>query len=112
MRESVSADHNNWGAMLFDAPSDRACFAPLDDAGNYRPYEIRDIVDRVGGGDAFGAGLIFALNQPELSDPHLALRFAVAASCLKHSISGDFNFVSKDEVLALVQGAASGRVRR
>jgi len=112
LRESVSADHNNWGAMLFDAPSDRACFAPLDGDGNYRPYEIRDIVDRVGGGDAFGAGLIFALNRPELADAHMALRFAVAASCLKHSILGDFNFVSKDEVLALVKGAASGRVRR
>jgi 2-dehydro-3-deoxygluconokinase len=112
LRESVSADHNNWGAMLFDASSDRACFAPLDEAGNYRPYEIRDIVDRVGGGDAFGAGLIFALNQPELADPQRALHFAVAASCLKHSILGDFNFVSKEEVLALVKGATSGRVRR
>ena len=112
LRESVSADHNNWGAMLFDAQADGACFAPLDVVGNYRPYEIRNIVDRVGGGDAFGAGLIFALNQPELADPHMALRFAVASSCLKHSILGDFNFVSKDEVLALVKGAASGRVRR
>lgn len=112
LRESISADHNNWGGMLFDAQNGRAVFAPLDDSGQYRPYEIRDIVDRVGGGDAFGAGLLFALNTPELSDPSLALRFAVAASCLKHSILGDFNYVSREEVEALVGGAASGRVRR
>jgi 2-dehydro-3-deoxygluconokinase len=112
LRESISADHNNWGAMLFDARADRVCFAPCDAAGKYRPYEIRDIVDRVGGGDAFGAGLIYALNDPQWSAPDLALRFAVASSCLKHSISGDFNYVSLDEVEALVHGSASGRVRR
>jgi 2-dehydro-3-deoxygluconokinase len=112
LRESLSADHNNWGAMLLDKASDRAYFAPLDEGGNYRPYEIRDIVDRVGGGDAFGAGLVYALNTPELAQPEMALRFAVASSCLKHSILGDFNFVSKDEVLALVAGSGSGRVRR
>lgn len=112
LRESISADHNNWGGMLFDAKSDRAVFAPLDESGQYQPYEIRDIVDRVGGGDAFGAGLLFALNTPELSEPHMALRFAVASSCLKHSILGDFNYVSREEVEALVGGAASGRVRR
>jgi 2-dehydro-3-deoxygluconokinase len=112
LRESLSADHNNWGALLLDAASDRVCLAPTDESGRYRPYEIRNIVDRVGAGDAFGAGLLFALGTPELAEQAAALRFAVAASCLKHSILGDFNYVSKAEVLALVGGAASGRVRR
>ncbi len=112
LRQSVSADHNNWGAILYDAQSDRVLLAPLDEHGEYTPYEIRDIVDRVGGGDAFAAGLIYALSNSDLSEPGRALHFAVAASCLKHSILGDFNLVSKDEVLALVGGQASGRVKR
>lgn len=112
LRESISADHNNWGGMLFDAPANRVCFAPLDAAGNYKPYEIRDIVDRVGGGDSFAAGLMFALNTPDHADPQRALHFGVAASCLKHSILGDFNFTSRDEVEALLGGAGAGRVRR
>ena len=111
LRESLSASHNNWGAMLYDAASGQAFFAPLRD-GNYTPYEIRNIVDRVGGGDSFGAGLVFALNTPELSAPELAIRFAVAASCLAHSIEGDFNFSSRAEVEALMGGNASGRVVR
>jgi len=112
LRESLSATHNNWGAMLYEASSGEAFFAPLDGEGNYRPYEIRNIVDRVGGGDAFAGGLIFALTTPELSDPQTALRFAVAASCLKHSIKGDFNYSTRAEVEALMGGAASGRVVR
>lgn len=112
LRESISATHNNWGAMLFDRGADRAFFAPLTADGRYRPYEIRDIVDRVGGGDSFGAGLIHALNSEEFTSPDLAIRFAVAASCLKHSIKGDFNYVTLDEVKALVGGQASGRVKR
>lgn len=112
LRESVSASHNNWGAMLFDRAADRAFFAPLDAAGAYRPYEIRDIVDRVGGGDSFGAGLIHALNSKDYSALDKAIAFAVAASCLKHSIKGDFNYVTLDEVKSLVGGQASGRVQR
>lgn len=128
LRESLSADHNNWGALLYDAPSGQTVFSPRDSAGQYAPYEIRDIVDRVGGGDSFAAGLLFALNQVTRSasetplptrsaseDPlHLqrSLDFAVAASCLKHSVQGDFNYVTKDEVLALMSGNASGRVQR
>ncbi|MEM6766957.1 MAG: sugar kinase [Bacteroidota bacterium] len=111
LRESISASHNNWGAMLYDVQTDQAHFAPELD-GEYSPYEIRDIVDRVGGGDSFGAGLIFALNTAELSAPEDALRFAVAASCLKHSINGDFNFNSRSEVERLMGGNASGRVIR
>ncbi len=112
LRESISASHNNWGAMLFDKKTDRACFAPLDAEGRYAPYEIRDIVDRVGGGDSFAAGLIHALNSDDFAAPELAIRFAVAASCLKHTIQGDFNYVTRQEVIALMEGDASGRVRR
>ncbi len=112
LRESVSASHNNWGAMLLDVKSDQAFFAPLDDEGNYRPYEIRDIVDRVGAGDSFVAGLIYALDSQKHAEPDAALRFAVAASCLKHSVPGDFNYTELEEVEALVAGQASGRVQR
>jgi len=111
LRESHSASHNNWGAMLYDALSDKAAFAPLRD-GCYEPYQIKNIVDRVGGGDSFGAGLIFALNTPELSSPDKAISFAVAASCLCHSIVGDVNFTSRSEVEALMGGSGSGRVVR
>lgn len=111
LRESLSATHNNWGAMMYDAAADQAHFAPVKD-GAYTPYEIKSIVDRVGGGDSFGAGLVFALNTPELSAPEDAIRFAVAASCLCHSINGDFNYSSRSEVEALMGGSGSGRVVR
>lgn len=99
LRESLSASDNNWSGMLYVA--NRPFFA--------KRYHMH-IVDRVGGGDSFGAGLIYAL----LSDfgAQDAIEFAVAASCLKHSIEGDYNMVSKDEVLALARGNASGRVQR
>jgi len=112
LRESYSADHNNWGAMLYERATDAACFAPLDAEGGYRPYEIRDIVDRVGGGDSFGAGLIHAFRSTRFNTPQDAIRFAVAASALKHTISGDFNLVSEAEVESLMMGSASGRVQR
>ena len=97
--------------MLHDVASNQTYYAPRHDA-RYRPYEIRDIVDRVGGGDAFSGGLIFALTTPELAAPQSALDFAVAASCLAHSIKGDFNLVSRSEVEALMRGSESGRVVR
>jgi len=100
LRESKSADHNGWAACL-------------NDGNNFylsRKYDITDIVDRVGGGDAFAAGLIYGLLNYEARDK--ALEFAVAASCLKHSIGGDFNRVSVDEVEKLMGGDASGRVQR
>jgi len=112
LRESISADHNNWGAMLYDRAAGRAFFAPLDAAGNYAPYEIRDIVDRFGGGDSFGAGLIHALYSEEYADPQSAIRFAAASSCLKHTIPGDYNYTSRAEVLMLMNGSGSGRVAR
>jgi len=100
LRESVSADINGWAGCL----NDRERFYVS------RKYDIRDIVDRVGGGDAFAAGLMYGLN--ELKDKQDALEFAAAASCLKHSIIGDFNRVSLDDVNSLKVGAGSGRVQR
>lgn len=112
LRESYSASHNNWGAMLYTAATDSATFAPLDADGNYQPYEIKNIVDRVGGGDSFAGGLIYALTTPEFTAPEVAIKYAVAASCLKHSIKGDFNYSTRTEVETLMGGNASGRVVR
>ena len=112
LRESISASHNNWGAMLFDAENGHAIFAPTDSKGNYSPYEIHNIVDRVGAGDSFAGALIFALQTPELSNSQSALNYAVAASCLKHSILGDFNDATRSEIEALMNGGGRGRVNR
>jgi len=112
LRQSISASHNNWGALLFDAQANKTFFAPLDAGGDYRPYEIRDIVDRVGAGDSFAAGLIYALDTEEDTDASSALEFAVAAGCLKHSIPGDLSYATLEEVKALAAGVASGRVQR
>jgi 2-dehydro-3-deoxygluconokinase len=101
LRESVSASHNGWSACLHD----RRTFHVS------RKYQITHIVDRVGGGDAFSGGLIAGLIH-HAGDHQAALEFAVAASCLKHSIPGDFNRFSKDEVEALLKGGGSGRVQR
>ena len=100
LRESHSADHNGWSA----------CINNRDTFYVSRKYEIRDIVDRVGGGDSFAGGLIYGLRTYD--DCTKALEFAVAASCLKHSISGDFNRVTVKEVETLMNGDASGRVQR
>ena len=75
-----------------------------------KKYEIRDIIDRVGGGDSFAGGLIYGLNQYE--DKQLALEFAVAARCLKHSVIGDFNRVGVCNVEKLMGGDGTGRVQR
>ena len=111
LREGISASHNNWGGLLYDAALDQTFLAPLKD-GCYEPYPITDIVDRLGGGDAFTAGLLFALTTPELAEPSTAVAFAVAASCLAHSIEGDFNYSTRPEIEALMGGAVSGRVNR
>lgn len=100
LRESKSADHNGWAACL----NDRNKFYLS------KKYDITDIVDRVGGGDAFSAGLIYGLTKYTKKED--ALNFAVAASCLKHSIGGDFNRVSVSEVEKLMGGDSSGRVQR
>ena len=99
LRGSISANDNNWAALLYDGQD--YCFSK-----NYLVH----IVDRVGGGDSFGGGLIYALLNNYSSQD--SIEFAVAASCLKHSIEGDFNLVSVDEVTKLAQGDASGRVQR
>ncbi|MFP4565261.1 MAG: PfkB family carbohydrate kinase [Spirochaetaceae bacterium] len=113
LRESVSASYNRWGAMVYDAAGDQFVFAPRDESGAYAPHEIRNIVDRVGAGDSFAAALIHAVRDPELSESLESIAdFAVAASALCHSIHGDFNRVSKEEILALMGGIGSGRVRR
>jgi len=107
-REAVSAHHHFWSGLLYEVAHSTLHQAPSEGGR----YEISQIVDRLGGGDAFTAGLIFALVTPALSDPATALAFATAASCLAHSIQGDFNFVTRAEVEALMFGDASGRVRR
>lgn len=99
LRESHSASDNGWSALLHDA------------SGFYRSPRYRiHVVDRVGGGDAFAAGLVFALSEGW--EPQVAVDFAAAASCLKHTIEGDFNLVTRSEVEALMGGNASGRVLR
>ncbi len=99
MRESHSADHNTWSAVL----NDRKSFVVS------QKYEITDIVDRVGGGDSFAASLIYGLNHYGNED---ALRFAVAGSCLKHSIPGDLPLFSLKEIEGLLKSGGSGRVQR
>jgi len=100
LRESRSASHNGWSACFHDGRQFLLS----------KHYEITHIVDRVGGGDSFAGGLIYGLLT--LAGPQEALEFAVAASCLKHSIPGDFNRFTVDEVNALVKGGGSGRVQR
>ena len=99
LRSSISADDNDWAAMLYQ--NGEAYFSP-----SYRIH----IVDRVGGGDSFGGGLIYS--QLVGKDPQQTINFAVAASCLKHTICHDFNLVTVDEVESLAKGNASGRVQR
>lgn len=100
LRESYSATKNGWKALMFDGKS----------FYESKKYVIEPIVDRVGGGDSFAGALIHGLLT--LESRQQALEFAVAASALKHSIFGDFNFVSEDEVINLVKGDGSGRVQR
>ena len=101
LRTSLSAFDNKWAGMLYDAKSKKAFFST--------EYAVH-IVDRVGGGDSFGGGLIFALATGRKDQA--SIDFAVAASCLKHSIEHDFNLVTVKEVEALAAGNASGRVQR
>ena len=100
LRESKSADRNDWAACIYDGKEFYVS----------RKYEITDIVDRVGGGDSFSGGLIYGLLTYEKQSD--ALEYAVAASCLKHTISGDYNRVTVPEVVALMKGSGSGRVER
>lgn len=99
LRESISANRNGWSAILHDGAH---CYAS-------RSYMV-DLVDRIGGGDSFAGGLIYGLCSG--MEKQEALEFAVAASCIKQTIPGDFNLASKEDVLALMHGNASGRVQR
>ena len=99
LRESISASDNNWAAMLY-----------TDNKAYFSKKYAMHIVDRVGGGDSFGAGLIYAMLMKK--DPQQTIEFAVAASCLKHTIEGDYNRVGVKEVENLANGDGSGRVQR
>ncbi|MCQ2251137.1 MAG: sugar kinase [Bacteroidales bacterium] len=101
LRGSINANHNSWAGVLYDGKT----------LYKSPSYEITHIVDRVGGGDSFMGGLIYGL-QTYVGDDQKALNFAVAASCLKHTIYGDYNRVSVEEVEKLMNGDASGRVSR
>ena len=100
LRESLSATHNGWKALIYDGK----------EFYQSKHYDINPIIDRVGGGDSFSGGLIHGLLTKETQGE--ALEFAVAASALKHTIPGDFNLVSADEVESLAGGNANGRVQR
>ena len=100
LRESISADWNNWSIVM----------ATKNDFYTSRKYEIRNIVDRIGGGDAFGSGLIWGLNN--LDGDQAAVEFAAAASALKHTLYGDYNRMTVEDVKALASGNVSGRVQR
>jgi 2-dehydro-3-deoxygluconokinase len=101
LRGSINANHNTWSGVAFDGG--KLYVGPT--------FDITDIVDRVGGGDAFCGGLIYGLRTYG-NDLQRALDFAVSASCLKHSISGDFNMVTVEEVEKIMSGETSGRVSR
>lgn len=111
LRQNHSASHNRWGALLF-RPGDGAVFSAPQEGGRYAPYEIHTIVDRVGTGDVFSGALIFALQTVELAEPARALKFAMAASCLAHSIKGDFFHSTRAEVEGLMKGDGVGHVSR
>jgi 2-dehydro-3-deoxygluconokinase len=100
LRESLSASHNRWSATLFDGTIARFS----------RQYDISHIVDRVGAGDSFAAGLIYGLSC--FSSLEEALEYATAASCLKHSIEGDWNLATRNEITKLAQGEGTGRIQR
>ncbi len=101
LRGSISASHNTWSAVSYDGK--KLYVAPI--------YDITHIVDRIGGGDSFAAGLIYRMLSDK-KDLQKALNFAVAASCLKHAVHGDFMLVKLDEIEKLMKGVVSGRISR
>ncbi len=111
IREGGSASETGYGALLYDPENTAAHPAPLKN-GEFDPYRITEIVDRVGAGDAFAAGLIYALRSEDYQTPGEVIAFAAASGCLAHSIPGDFNYVSRQEVDSLMAGAGSGWVQR
>lgn len=111
LRQNHSASHQRWGALLY-RPADGAVFRAPERAGLYEPYIIHTLVDRVGTGDVFAGALLFAWQTADLAEPARALAFATAASCLAHSIPGDFFHGSRAEVEALMGGDGAGYVAR
>ncbi len=111
LRECFSANHHSFGGVLYVREQDEIFHAPMRN-GQYQPYQITDIVDRLGGGDAFTAGLLFAMGDPELNDPQNTINFATAAACLSHSFEGDYNLATRAEIETLMHGDLSGRVNR
>ena len=112
MRESISATYNKWGAAMYDIEDGMQYVSPCL-GGKYEPYEITSIVDRIGAGDSFAAGILFALTDRELSkDKQSIIDFATASSCLCHSIEQDVNYVSRADVIALMHSGGHGTVTR
>lgn len=114
LRDMPSANIDTWGGILYDVKNDKQYVGPLVD-GTYAPWHINDIVDPIGVGDAFSAGLVYALKDPEIKDDlQYVLEYTLACSCLAHTIKGDCNYTTKDEVLALLKKGSrgSGRVLR
>jgi len=122
-RRTASASRHELGGMLWDTSTasqhpDQVYWAPqltdgaIGDTTANQTYSIEQVVDRIGTGDAFTAGLLFALTTPELSTPERAIAFATSAFCLSHSIAGDFNFTNRQEIEELIAGDFSGRVQR
>lgn len=108
LRDGSSATQQNFCGMLYDHAVNEIHYAPQQAA----PYPISQVVDRLGAGDAFTAGLLYALTTPDLANPATAIQFATAAGCLAHSIEGDFNFSSRSEITDLMAGGMPGRVLR
>lgn len=113
LREIPTSTSDTWGGIIYDPATDRQTVAPLDGKGNYDPWRIDGIVDAIGTGDAFSAGLIYALKDPEINtDYRSVLEYTLACSCLAHTIKGDCNWTTREDVLALLKKGRGGRVQR
>lgn len=112
LRETVSANHARYGAVLYDRTTDEDHVAPLSAAGEYEPLEVTAVVDRLGAGDALGAGIIYGLQPESGMTPAEALAFGVAACVFKHGIWGDLFIGQRAEVEALLAGRRGGRIQR
>ena len=112
MRQSISATYNKWGAALYDLSDGLQYVSPCVN-GEYMPYDITAIVDRIGAGDSFAAGILYALDDEELGkDLQLVVDFATAASCLCHTIVQDINYVTREDVISLMKSGGHGIVSR
>lgn len=110
-RKDCSASKTAFGGFYANFQHNEFCTSPNEN-GNASLYEIDSIVDRLGAGDAFTAGLLYALTTSELASSQSIVDFATAAGCLAHSVQGDYNYISREEIRSLVAGSSSGRVRR